>query len=238
LNSERPSGDERRELADTLASASVALQLPLSPQQSTQLLDFVALLHLWNSTYNLTAIREPSRMLTHHVVDCLAAVPALRREIAARGARRVLDVGSGGGLPGIVFAVMQPDTDVICVESVGKKAAFLKQASASLGLGNLQVDNARVEVIAASPPFDIVVSRAFASLPEFVKLTRGIVAASGEWMAMKGRLPEEEIEALSADIEVFHVEQLAVPGLDAARCLVWLRRRESVRLHSTLEASR
>jgi 16S rRNA (guanine527-N7)-methyltransferase len=238
LNIERPGVGERSRLADTLSAAALALHLPISPRQSAELLDFVTLLHRWNATYNLTAIRDPPSMLTHHIVDCLAAVPPLRREIAARGARRLLDVGSGGGLPGVVFAVMEPDSDVTCVESVGKKAAFLKQAGASLELGNLHVEQARVETIAASPAYDVVVSRAFASLADFVRLTAGALGDSGVWMAMKGKLPEEEIEALPADIEVFHVEPLAVPGLGAARCLIWLRQRESVRQHPIAEAGR
>jgi 16S rRNA (guanine527-N7)-methyltransferase len=235
LNIDRAGGLDRPRLADTLATAALALGLPLSTQQSAQLLDYMGLLHRWNATYNLTAIREPSTMLTHHVVDCLAAVAPLRREIAARRAKRLLDVGSGGGLPGVVFAVMEPEADVTCVESVGKKAAFLQQVSASLGLGNLHVAHARAEAMVAGPGFDIVVSRAFASLADFVELTEYTLADSGAWMAMKGKLPESEIAALPPLIEVFHVEPLTVPGLGAARCLIWMRHRESVRKHPRRE---
>lgn len=211
--------DARPALRSSLAGAAEELHLPLSEQQSTQLLDFVELLAHWNLTYNLTAVRDPASMLTQHVVDCLAAVPALRRE-NCRG--RVLDVGSGGGLPGIVWAVMEPDMDVTCVDSVGKKAAFLQQAAASLRLGNLHGKHARVERLNAGR-FDLIASRAFAALPEFVALTAPLLSERGAWLAMKGKVPTGEIGALPASVEVFHVEQVLVPDLAADRCLVWMR---------------
>ncbi len=212
-------GDSRPALRTSLAAAAEELRLPLSEQQSTQLLDFVELLAHWNRTYNLTAVRDPANMLTQHVVDCLAVVPALRRE-NCRG--RVLDVGSGGGLPGVVWAVMEPGMDVTCVDSVGKKAAFLQQAAGSLRLGNLHGVHARVETLAAGR-FDLIASRAFAALPDFAALTAHLLSEGGAWLAMKGKVPTEEIVALAPGVEVFHVEQVRVPGLAADRCLVWMR---------------
>jgi 16S rRNA (guanine527-N7)-methyltransferase len=207
-------------LADALDRAAEKLGLQLSAAQATQLLDFVALLDRWNRTYNLTAVRDPAGMLTQHVLDCLAAVPALRRTLP--GPKRLLDVGSGGGLPGIVWAVVQPDLDVTCVDSVGKKTAFIQQAALALHLNNLRAEHSRVEQLAAAP-FDIVTSRAFASLADFVDLTRNLATPGGVWLAMKGKLPLDEMSALPAGFQTFHVERLLVPGLDAERCLIWIR---------------
>ena len=209
----------RSELRDTLEAAAAALGLSVSTGQSTQLLDFVELLARWNRTYNLTAIRDPANMLTQHVVDCLAVVPALRRE--GRGGR-ILDVGSGGGLPGLIWAVMEPEIDVTCVDSVGKKAAFVRQAATALRLRNLHSEHARVEALTAAP-FDLITSRAFATLQTFVSLTAPLLKEGGAWVAMKGRTPSEEIDALPASVDMFHVEPLHVPGLEAERCLVWMR---------------
>lgn len=185
------------------------------------LLRYLDLLQRWNTTYNLTAVRERSAMLTQHLADCLAVVSPLAAHLA-RG--RVLDVGSGGGLPGVVIAVMLPALDVTCVDAVGKKAAFLRQVAGSLALDNLHALHTRVEALRGSP-FDVVISRAFSTLAKLVELTRESLANDGVWLAMKGRAPAEEIATLPPDIEVFHVEQLVVPGLDAERSLVWMRRR-------------
>lgn len=195
--------------------------LGLAPDaaQSTSLLKYLDLLQRWNATYNLTAVRDRDAMLTQHLADCLAVIPPLQRH-GAKG--RVLDVGSGGGLPGVVLAIMLPPLDVTCVDTVGKKAAFVRQAAGALALTRLHAVHARVESL-KSPPFDLITSRAFASLADFVSLTRAHLAPGGVWMAMKGKLPSDEIAALSPDIDVFHVEQLSVPGLDADRCLVWMR---------------
>jgi 16S rRNA (guanine527-N7)-methyltransferase len=134
---------------------------------------------------------------------------------------RLLDVGSGGGLPGVVFAICCPQVDVTCVDAVGKKAAFIQQAAVALKLPNLHGVHARVETLTA--PFDVVSCRAFASLPDFTSWSRSALAPHGVWLAMKGKHPEEELAALPADVQVFHVEQLQVPGLDAERCIVWMR---------------
>ena len=211
-----------------LLSAAQALSLPLAGPQAALLLAYLDLLQRWNRVYNLTALRDPAEMLSHHLIDCLAALPPLQRWWAAAqppGAR-VLDVGSGGGLPGVVLAALQPGWQVACVDTVAKKASFIRQVSAELRLPNLHGLHARVEALPAPPGgYALVVCRAFASLADFTALTRHLLADGGVWVAMKGKLPADEQAALPADVEVFHVEQLQVPGLDAHRCLVWMRPR-------------
>lgn len=199
------------------------LGLVLTSSQSDALLDYLGLLLHWNRTYNLTAVRDPERMLVQHIADCLAVIGPLCRHLATSSAvRRVLDVGSGGGLPGVVIATMDPAAEVVCVDTSRKKAAFIQQVAGSIRLPHLRSVHARVEEL-TEPPFGVVISRAFASLSDFTRLTRPTMAADGVWVAMKGKVPNIEIEALLPDIAVFHVEQLAVPQLDAARCLVWMR---------------
>jgi 16S rRNA (guanine527-N7)-methyltransferase len=209
-----------------LADLSGRLSLDISDTQGELLHRFMALLQRWNGTYNLTAVRDPAQMLTQHLADCLAIVPALRRQRDASNAKRLLDVGSGGGLPGVVLAILESSLSVTCVDTVGKKAAFVRQVAAELGLRNLHAEHARVEQLAAAP-FDIVTSRAFASLLDFTALTKRQLAPGAVWMAMKGKRPDDEMAALPVDVEMFHVEQLVVPGLDAERCLVWMRPRPS-----------
>jgi len=199
------------------------LGLELTPASAQRLFGYLELLQRWNATYNLTAVRDPAQMRSQHLLDCLAAVAPLRRCLAGRGAR-LLDVGSGGGLPGVVLALLEPAWDVSCVDAAGKKAAFVRQVAGELALPNLHALHARVEAL-AGPPFDVITSRAFASLPDFVRLSRRLLARGGVWMAMKGRRPDDELAALPADVDVFHVEPLTVPGLDADRCLIWMRPR-------------
>jgi 16S rRNA (guanine527-N7)-methyltransferase len=198
------------------------LNVELDPAQATSLLRFLDLLQRWNGVYNLTAVRDPRAMFTHHLLDCLAVVPPLRRELQGREAPRVSDVGSGGGLPGVVLAVASPDVTVTCIDSVAKKVAFVRQVGAELRLPNLVAQHARAETLVTRDA-DVVTSRAFATLADFVAATRGIRRADSIWMAMKGQIPEDEIVAVPADTTVFHVEPLQVPGLDAQRCLVWMR---------------
>lgn len=204
------------------------LGLALGPDQVDALLAYLDLLQKWNRVYNLTSVREPAEMLTHHLLDSLAAIAPLRRHTGAK-AVRLLDVGSGGGLPGVVIAITCPEIAVSCVDTVGKKAAFIQQAAATLLLPNLQGLHARVETLGAEEGggFDVVCSRAFASLPDFIAWSNAALKSGGVWMAMKGKQPVEEIAALPANVDVFHVEPLAVPGLDADRCIVWLRPREA-----------
>ena len=210
-----------------LQAGAEALGLGLGESQVGQLMDFLALLQKWNKVYNLTAVRAPQEMLTHHLLDSLAAVAPLRRHVSGLqqgggAAVKLLDVGSGGGLPGVVFAICCPEVDVSCVDTVGKKAAFIQQAAVALKLRNLHGVHARVETLAG--PFDIISCRAFASLPDFVNWSRSALAAPhGVWLAMKGKHPDDEIAALPPGVGVFHVEPLHVPGLDAERCIVWMR---------------
>ena len=201
-----------------------ALQLELNDQQVGQLLDYLVLIGKWTRVYNLTAVREPAEMMTLHILDSLAAIPPLRRHLQQAGlgrGGRLLDVGSGAGLPGVVIAICCPELSVSCVDTVAKKAAFIKQAALALKLPNLQGLHSRVENIAQ--PFDVICSRAFASLADFTQWSVGALAPAGVWMAMKGRQPADELAALPPSVEVFHVEQLRVPGLDAERCILWLR---------------
>ena len=188
--------------------------------QLDQLLAYVDLLARWNKVYNLTAVREPAEMLTQHLLDSLAVIGPLRRQTVGRSTR-LLDVGSGGGLPGVVIAICCPEIEVSCVDAVAKKTAFIQQVAGTLGLPGLRSVHARVENLVER--FDVVTSRAFATLADFTAWSVGALAEDGVWMAMKGRTPQEEIDALPATVEVFHVEQLTVPGLDAERCLVWMR---------------
>ena len=203
-----------------LKSGAAELGLSLSDAQFEQLLGYLALIQKWNKVYNLTAVRDPQEMLTHHLLDSLTAVAPLVRHTHCQPAK-VLDVGSGGGLPGIVLAICRPELDVSCVDTVGKKAAFIQQVAATLKLPNLRGIHARVETLTG--PFDVICCRAFASLPDFVSWSRGALAKQGVWMAMKGKHPQAEIEGLPADVQVFHVEPLTVPRLDVERCMVWMR---------------
>ena len=211
-------------LQNRLQTGAEALGLALEAAQLALLMDFLVLLQKWNKVYNLTAVRDPEEMLTHHLLDSLAAVLPLQRHVAQAGLVapvRLLDVGSGGGLPGVVFAICCPGVDVSCVDTVGKKAAFVQQAAVQLRLPNLHGVHARVESLVT--PFEVVSCRAFAALADFTAWSRQALAPHGVWLAMKGKHPHDEIAALPADVSVFHVEQLTVPGLQAERCILWLR---------------
>jgi len=210
-----------RPLRDDLVAGLATLGLALTDTQVDQLLDYLDLVQKWNRVYNLTAVRDPRDMLTHHLLDSLAVVGPLRRQ-AGGEALRVLDVGSGAGLPGVVLAICCPQFQIDCVDTVAKKAAFIQQAAVTLKLPNLRGLHDRVERLTG--PYDVACSRAFASLADFVAWSGGALAGQGVWMAMKGKHPADEIAALPSGVAVFHVEPLTVPGLDAQRCLVWLRR--------------
>lgn len=211
-----------------LRAGLAALQLDLNDTQIGQLLDYLDLIAKWTQVYNLTAVRDPAEMLTHHLLDSLAVIVPLRRHLAQAGLGRasLLDVGSGAGLPGVVIAICCPEVAVSCVDTVAKKAAFIKQAALALKLPNLTGVHARVETIAQ--PFDVICSRAFASLHDFTQWSVGALAPGGVWMAMKGKHPADEMGALPAWAGVFHVEQLQVPGLDAERCIVWMSQKTTV----------
>jgi 16S rRNA (guanine527-N7)-methyltransferase len=265
--------------AQALAACCQSLGLDAEPAQVQALSTYLDLLERWNATYNLTAVRERAQMRSQHLADCLAVIPSLvlhaQSKLDAsdgkphkRAPLRLLDVGSGGGLPGVVIALFQPHWQVTCVDAVGKKTAFIQQVAGRLALPNLHAVHSRVENLkagataiaagstrgagaagtgapaAAAPAggadgaagrFDLITSRAFSSLAEMVRLTRHLLAPGGVWAAMKGRLEEGELAQLAATstapdgssavaaAQVFHVEQLAVPGLDAQRCLVWMQ---------------
>jgi 16S rRNA (guanine527-N7)-methyltransferase len=208
-----------------LRSGAAELALDLADDQIAQLLGYLDLIAKWNKVYNLTAVRDPAEMLTHHLLDSLAVVQPLRRHTGGKPAR-LLDVGSGAGLPGVVIAICCPEIQVDCVDAVAKKAAFIQQAAAALKLANLRGLHARVETL--SGPYEVVSSRAFASLGDFVTLSAQVLADGGAWMGMKGKAPEAEIAALPPQAQVFHVEQLDVPGLEAERCIVWLKKTPTV----------
>lgn len=203
-----------------LRAGVLALGLTLDDGQIGQLLAYLDWIAKWNRVYNLTAVREPAEMLTHHLLDSLAVIAPLNRQREGK-AIRLLDVGSGAGLPGIVIAICCPDVRVDCVDTVAKKAAFIQQVAAALRLPNLRGVHARVESL--TEPYDVVSSRAFASLVDFTTWSRQAMGQGGVWMALKGKHPGDEIAALPSGVEVFHVEPLVVPGLDAERCIVWMR---------------
>jgi 16S rRNA (guanine527-N7)-methyltransferase len=211
-----PPPDVRPALVAGLRTLGLALDTPATDR----LIAYLGLLARWNRVYNLTAVRDPAQMLTQHLLDSLAVVGPLRR-VRPQPAR-LLDVGSGAGLPGVVIAIAQPAWQVVCIDAVEKKARFVQQVVAELGLPNLVAEHGRVEAVAAQP-FDVITARAFASLADFVALTQKQLAAGGVWMAMKGRRPDDEIAALPAGITAV-VEPLQVPGLDAERCLVWMHK--------------
>jgi len=203
--------------------------LSATPDQQAKLAAYMALLQRWNGTYNLTALRAPEEMLSHHLADCLVVVQPLMAHLQARGLggdtgqrAKVLDVGSGGGLPGVVLAILCPGVVVTCVDTVGKKAAFIRQVSAELGLlQQLRAEHARVEQLKGQ--FDLITSRAFASLNDFTDWTAQLMGEGSHWMAMKGKAPADELALLPPTVEVLRVDPLVVPGLDAERCLVWMQ---------------
>lgn len=210
------------------------LALALDETQIAQLLAYLDLIGKWTKVYNLTAVRDPAEMLTHHMLDSLAVVAPLQAQLgvmavlAEQGAlvtgqqTRLLDVGSGAGLPGVVIAICCPQIAVHCVDTVAKKAAFIQQVAVSLKLSNLRGIHARVESL--TEPYDVVSSRAFASLVDFVTWSGAALVEQGIWMGMKGKHPAEEMAVLPSSVRVFHVEQLVVPGLGAERCIVWMRK--------------
>lgn len=212
-----------------LATLAAKLGLALAATEREKLLAYMALIQRWTKVYNLTAVRDTREMFTHHLLDCLAVIEPLRRGTGrpGQGALRVLDVGSGAGLPGVIIAALNPGWQVSCVDAVAKKAAFIRQAAAELALPNLHGLHGRVEAPSTfrSPEFDLVTSRAFASMKDFTTLTRHLLAPHAQWAAMKAKLSDGERAEVPENVEMFHVEQLAVPELNEKRCLVWLRPR-------------
>lgn len=209
---------DRAALAQVLADGIAEMNLAVTPAQQEQLMDYLGLMFKWNSVYNLTSLRDPMQMVTHHLLDSLAAVPAFA------GARNVLDVGSGGGLPGIVLAIVRPDMNVAMIDTVHKKTAFLTQVKAQLSLANVTVYTARVEQlqITESARFDVITSRAFADLSDFVNWSSHLLAEGGRYIALKGTAPRDEQQRLPGEWKVSGVEPLQVPRLGAERHLVFI----------------
>lgn len=205
---------------DQLSAGIAALGLVLPADAEAKLLAYLGLLDKWNRVYNLTAVREAERMVSHHLLDSLAAVPYFQG--GRPGSIRVLDVGSGGGLPGIPLAIARPELQVTLIDSIAKKTAFLLQAKAELGLKNVHVVTGRVEDFRPETGFDVITSRAFSDLKEFVALTRHLLKPGGRWLAMKGLYPNEEIATLPSSVKVSADHDLVVPGLDATRHLIVL----------------
>jgi 16S rRNA (guanine527-N7)-methyltransferase len=207
---------DRAALSKVLADGIKDLSLDLNQKQHEQLLDYLALLFKWNSVYNLTSVRDPMQMVTHHLLDSLAAVPSFA------GAVNVLDVGAGGGLPGIVLAIARPGMKVSLIDTVHKKTAFLKQVKAELELANVTVYTAKVQELQVEQKFDVITSRAFADLSDFVNWSGQLLAEGGKFIALKGVAPPDEQERLPAQWQVSGLQPLQVPGLDAERHLVFI----------------
>ncbi len=201
-----------------LAAGLAELKLDLSTAQAVSLLAYTTLIAKWNKTYSLTAIREPERMVSHHLLDSLAPLPHFKGGASEK--IRILDVGSGFGTPGIPLAIARPDWQLFLLDSNHKKTTFLRQVIAELKLTNVTVLTERVELYKPEAPFQIITSRAFAELAEFIKLTQHLLAPEGEWAALKGVYPFEEIAHLPATVKVTAVDHLKVPGIDAERHLV------------------
>ena len=203
-------------LESKLAAGLAAMNLQLPAESQQKLLAYIGLLQKWNSTYNLTALRDPLRMVSHHLLDSLTLLPYLD------GASSLIDVGSGGGMPGIPVAIARPDLAVTLLDANTKKTAFLQQAVIELGLDNVTVSSCRVEKL-TDRQADVVTSRAFAELADFAALTKHLLNENGYWAAMKGVYPYEEIEQLPANIEVVSADKLEVPMLEAERHMVIMR---------------
>lgn len=203
--------------AGQLARGAKKMGVALSESQAEQLLAYMALLNKWNKAYNLTAVRDPAEMVSRHLLDSLSILPLV-------GAGRWLDVGSGGGMPGVILAIMLPDNAFTLLDSNGKKTRFLTQVKLELGLDNMQVVNSRVEAFSPDQAFDGIVSRAFSSLADFTNLTRHLSTPDTQWLAMKGLYPDDELEALTDGFTVQRSMELSVPGCVASRHLLILQR--------------
>jgi len=210
------------EFSALLNQGAAKLAISLSAKQIEKLLDYLALLVKWNSVYNLTSVRDPQQMVIQHLLDAMSAL------FAFKGAKKVLDVGTGGGLPGIVIAIWameaEPDMQVHLIDTVKKKTAFLTQVKAELGLEKVTVHSGHVEKLASENMFDVITSRAFAELIDFVNLSGHLLEQDGSMIALKGKKPDEEILRLPLAWKVEKVESLSVPGMQADRHLVWIKK--------------
>jgi 16S rRNA (guanine527-N7)-methyltransferase len=211
-------GFDRISLMRTVTDGASALGLDCSEKQIVSLIDYLALLSKWNVVYNLTAVRDPAQMVTQHLLDSMSAVPAFA------AAKNVLDVGAGGGLPGLVLAILRPDMQVSLIDTVHKKTAFLTQVKAELGLSNVTVHTARVEQLQLEKKFDVITSRAFAELADFVNWSGHLLEQGGHFIAMKGVNPQQEMARMPAGWVVTEVRALLVPGMQAERHLIFIER--------------
>lgn len=209
---------DRAALAQVLADGIKEMHLDVTAAQQDKLLDYLALMNKWNSVYNLTSLRDPMQMVTHHLLDSLAAVPAFA------GARNVLDVGAGGGLPGVVLAICRPDMKLSMIDTVHKKTAFLKQVKAELELANVTVHTMKVQELEVSDKFDVITSRAFADLTDFLNWSGHLLAEGGKFIALKGTAPAEEQERIPAEWKISGLQPLQVPRLGAERHLIFVER--------------
>ncbi|MGI4842832.1 MAG: 16S rRNA (guanine(527)-N(7))-methyltransferase RsmG [Janthinobacterium lividum] len=209
---------DRAALALVLADGIQEMHLDVSQAQQDKLLDYLALMNKWNSVYNLTSLRDPMQMVTHHLLDSLAAVPAFA------GARNVLDVGAGGGLPGVVLAICRPDMKLSMIDTVHKKTAFLKQVKAELELANVTVHTMKVQELEVSDKFDVITSRAFADLRDFLDWSGHLLAEGGKFIALKGTAPAQEQERIPAQWKISGLQPLQVPRLGAERHLIFVEK--------------
>lgn len=207
-----------KDLRPDLQAGLAAMQLDLSETQQDKLLSYIALLKKWNKTYNLTALRDEAQMLSHHLLDSLTLLPYIG------SAQTMMDIGSGGGMPGIPAAICRPDVQITLVDANTKKTTFLQQVAIELGLSNVKVVSGRVEALQGQTA-DFVTSRAFAELADFVGLTRQLLNANGIWAAMKGVYPQDEIDRLPENVQVCRVDKLHVPTLAAERHMVLMKPR-------------
>ncbi|MBC3882963.1 16S rRNA (guanine(527)-N(7))-methyltransferase RsmG [Undibacterium sp. LX40W] len=214
-------GFDKVALGAELSAGVASLGLPITEEQIEKMLAYLALLVKWNSVYNLTSIRDPQDMIKQHLLDSLSAVHAFTQ------AKHVLDVGSGGGLPGIILAIVFPSTSISMIDTVNKKTAFLTQVKAELKLKNVTVHTGRVELLKVEQKFDVITSRAFSELNNFVNWSHHLLQEGGRFLAMKGVSPDQEIERLPDGWEVENIEALHVPGLHVERHLVVIRKSEN-----------
>lgn len=207
---------DRKELSSILVDGIDALGLTMTSVQIEQMIDYLALLFKWNSVYNLTSIRDPKDMVRQHLLDSLSAVYAFK------DAKNILDVGSGGGLPGVVLAIAYPNAKVSMIDTVSKKTAFLSQVKTELSLENVTVYTSRVEQLIVEKKFDVITSRAFSELSNFINWSSHLLMEGGQYIAMKGVEPLQEIECLPENWSLTKLEMLQVPGLDVERHLVFI----------------
>ena len=211
-------GFDRELLTGMLLEGLKSLPLSLSNEQADKMIAYLALLSKWNSVYNLTSVRDPKEMVRQHLLDSLSAAHAFKE------AKNVLDVGSGGGLPGMILAITYPQLRISMIDTVSKKTAFLTQAKTELGLSNVTVYTGRVEALVVEQKFDVITSRAFSELCNFVNWSGHLLADRGQFLAMKGIAPNQEIERLPAGWEMTRIEPLSVPGLDVERHLIYIKK--------------